>query len=170
MKSIALNLTFIVAGAALIQLAACKKTETNTDPKSGGDAGAASAKADPQLFADTYLHALQNKDTPKLDSMMLTDGVPAETLEFFKMLREEPAEGTTMSVEVMAVTQADLDKFGKEQEMPDGKMYKMPMAPSHVMKVTTETKGEGGDSTGNSSMPIGEKDGRFVILLPVPVS
>ena len=170
MKAIARNVTFILAGTALLHLAACKKSENSADSESGGGAGTASAKADPQLFAETYLHALQSKDTPKLDSMMLTDGVPAETLEFFKMMREEPGEGTTMSVEVMAVTPEDLEKYGAEQEMPDGKMYKMPMAPSHVMKITSETKDASGESKGSSSLPIGEKDGRFVILLPVPVS
>lgn len=170
MKSIARNLSFIIAGTALLQLAACKKAEPNAGSKSGTDADAASTKADPQLFADTYLHALKSNDTPKLDSMMLTDGVPAETLEHYKKLREESAAGTAMSVEVIAVTQAELDKFAAEEKMPDGKMYKMPMAPSHIMKITPETKGTSGEGTGSSSLPIGEKDGRFFILLRVPVS
>jgi hypothetical protein len=52
--------------------------------------------------------------------------------------------------------------------MPGGKMSKMPMAPSQIMKITTETKNASGESKNTSTLPIAEKDGRFVILLPLP--
>ncbi len=163
------NILLALAGSGLFSLASCGKTDENTESKSDANASSTSeAGADPKLFAETYLYALQNKDTPKLDSMMLTDGVPAETVEFFKTMREEPGEGTSLSVEVTTPSPEDLAKFAGEQEMPDGKMYKMPMTPTHLLKITAETKDASGESKSSSSMPIAEKDGRFVILLPVP--
>lgn len=175
MKTNLRTLSLAVVSTAILQLSACKKTES--EATASGDSTSepkkemkSEAAGDPKAFADAYVAALKAKDTATLDGMMLTDGVPADTLEFFKMMREEPTDGTEISVEISAPTQEDLDKFSGEQEMPDGKMYKMPMAPSHIMTVVSATKGADGESSSKSSMPIGQKDGRFVILLPVPVA
>jgi len=174
MKAPVRNLSLAVAATLALQIAACKKPEADATPKADPQPSASSpsstSKADPKAFADSYLEALKAKDTAKLDGMMLTDGVPAETLEFFTMMRGEAPEGANVSVEVTPPSAEDLEMFGEAQEMPDGKMYRMPMAPSHLMKISMVTKDENGESTSSSSMPIAEKDGRFVILLPVPVS
>jgi hypothetical protein len=52
--------------------------------------------------------------------------------------------------------------------MPDGKTYRMPFNPSKQLVIVTEQKSDSGSSTSTTRKPVGEKDGKLVIPVPVP--
>ncbi len=131
---------------------------------------AAEAPADAAAtFLAAYRKALDAKDTAALDAFLLTDGTPAEVVEFFKMMREVPAGGKT-TVELKTPTAEEAAKFNQAMEMPDGKYYKLPITPSHQLVVTTATKEGESTNSSTSSFPVAMKDGKFVIPLPVPTT
>ena len=55
-------------------------------------------------------------------------------------------------------------------EMPDGKSYKLPFKPTYALVVESETKSADGSSKGSSRRPVGEKDGKLCIPVPVPAT
>lgn len=133
-------------------------------------ASAPASKGDPAAdFVASYRKALAAKDTATLDSFLMTEGAPEEIVGFFKMMRDMPTEGTP-SVELITPSAEEAAKFNKPQEMPDGKLYKLPATPTHMLVVTSESKEGESTSKSTSSFPVLLKDGRFVIPLPVPAA
>ena len=102
-----------------------------------------------------------------LDAFLLTEGTPAEVVDFFKMMRDAPLEGK-VSVELKTPTPEQAAQFNQAMEMPDGKYYKLPITPSHQLVISSGTKEGESSSTSSSSFPVAQKDGKFVIPLPVP--
>ncbi len=125
---------------------------------------AASTLEEEKAFVESYKKALEAKDTKTLESFLHTKGAQAETIEFFKMMQGSNAGQKISSIELVKPDAEQLKKLNKPMEMPDGKMYKMPFEPKWQLVITV--KEEGGSST--SKVPVGEKDGKLVIPVPVP--
>lgn len=83
------------------------------------------------------------------------------------MMRDAPLEGK-VSVELKTPTPEQAAQFNQAMEMPDGKYYKLPITPSHQLVISSGTKEGESSSTSSSSFPVAQKDGKFVIPLPVP--
>ena len=143
-------------------LSGCGKTSIAAET-----AAAPAAGPDPAAFLAAYRKALDARDTAALDTFLLTEGTPAEVVDFVKMMRDAPLEGK-VSVELKTPTPEQAAQFNQAMEMPDGKYYKLPITPSHQLVISSGTKEGESSSTSSSSFPVAQKDGKFVIPLPVP--
>ncbi len=122
-----------------------------------------------KAFVDSYKKALEAKDTAALKAFLYTEGATAETVEFFTMMQEMSAGQKISSIELVTPTKEEAAKFAKAMEMPDGKSYKMPFVPTKQLVITVEQKDANGSSKSSSKSPVGEKNGKLVIPVPVPV-
>lgn len=121
-----------------------------------------------KAFVESYKKALVAKDTAALKAFLHTGGANAETIEFFSMMQETAAGKPGVSVELVTPTKEEMAKFNKPMEMPDGKKYKLPFAPTKQLVVTIEEKDGDSVSKSTSKSPVGEKNGKLVIPVPVP--
>jgi hypothetical protein len=121
-----------------------------------------------KTFVDSYKKALEAKDAATLKGFLHTDGASAEIVEFFTMMQSMNAGQKITSIELVTPTKEELAKFGEVLPMPDGKKYKLPVAPTKVLVVATEEKSEGGSSNGSHRIPIAEIKGKLGIPVPVP--
>lgn len=163
------SLAFFLTVSALMPagLTSCSRDSIAADAvaPAGTTASAADSSAD---FVAAYTKALEAKDTATLDSWLITDGTPEEVVGFFKMMRDMSMTGK-VKVELKAADPVATAKFNEPQEMPDGQYYKMPVTPTHLLVVSTESQnGSEGSSKSSSTFPVIQKDGKFRIPLPVP--
>jgi hypothetical protein len=121
-----------------------------------------------QAFLATFRQALEKNDSKTMDSLLLKEGTPAEVVEFYKMMMVVP-EGTTIeSVELVTPSAEAAAEY--QQSMPmDGKNYKLPVTPTKQLVMIMKEKSANGSGSSKSSLPVVEKDGKFVIPLPVAV-
>ena len=158
---------------AIASLSSCSKETPDTAKQAPASAdkaaaGSAAAPADQEkAFLSAFRKALETKDKAAMDSMILKDGTPAELMEFFEMMLDVPAGMQLESVDLVTPSAEDAAKYGKDMEMPDGKNYKMPLTPTKQLVIVMK---EGTSGTSKSTLPVAEKDGRIVILMPVPAA
>jgi len=156
--------SLITSAAMALICTSCNKSATDSKQSS------AAAPSGEAAFVSAYRKALESSDTKTLDSFLLSDGSPAEVVEFFKMMREVPAGATVVDVKLVAPTAEDTAKFGQTMPMPDGRSCKLPIAPTKKLVVTMKTEGPNDNSTSTSTLPVAEKDGKLIIPLPVPAA
>ena len=120
-----------------------------------------------QEFLDTFRQALEKHDTKMIDSLLLKDKTPAEIVEFFTMMMELTPGMKIASVELVTPTAEEAAKFNKSMEMPDGKNYKLPIIPTKQLVIIMKEDSANGSGTSKSTLPVAEKDGKFIIPLPV---
>lgn len=157
----------LIPALALILAAPASLTSCSKDSVAAETTAAPAAAADPAAFLAAYRKAATTKDTAALDAFLYTEGSPAEVVEFFKMMRDASLEGSP-TLELKTPTAEEAAQFNQAMEMPDGKYYKLSVTPSHQLVITSETKEGESTSRSTSSFPVAQKDGRFVIPLPVP--
>jgi hypothetical protein len=122
-----------------------------------------------KAFVASYKKALESNDTKALAAFLSTDGASKDTVEFFTMMQAMGAGGKVSSIELVVPTKEELAKYNTPMEMPDGKKYKMPFAPTKQLVVTIEEKSGDSTSKSTSKSAVGEKNGKLVIPVPVPV-
>lgn len=159
---------------AIASLSSCSKETPDSAKQATAStgkaaaAGTAAAPADQETaFLSAFRKALEAKDKTAMESMMLKDGTPADIMEFFHMMLEVPAGMQVGSVDLVNPTAEEAAKYEKVTEMPDGKNYKMPLIPTKQLVIVMK---EGTSGTSKSTLPVAEKDGRLVILMPVPAA
>ena len=123
-----------------------------------------------KAFVDSYRKALEAGDTKTLESFLYTKGATEETVEFFKMMQAPEPGMTITEVRLDTPTAEEIERKSKPQEMPDGKLYKMPLKVSKQLVIVSETKSDSGSSKSTRKAPVAEFEGRLVIPVPVPVS
>jgi len=143
---------------------------TGCSENKDGNAGSGAGASGEQAFLSAYRKALETADIKTLDSFLMADGAPADVVEFFKMMREIPAGTTVVDVKLETPTAGEAAQFNSAMPMPDGKSYKLPIVPTKKLVVTLKTDDAEGHSTSTSTLPVAEKDGRFIIPLPVPAA
>ncbi len=141
-----------------------------SDHRDQAPAVSSSASSGEQAFLDAYRKALETADTKTLDSFLLADGTPAEVVEFFKMMRDIPAGAKLVDVKLESPTAGELAKFNEALPMPDGKSCKLPIVPTKKLVVTMKEDTAESESTSTATLPVAEKDGKFIIPLPVPAA
>ena len=161
MKYIILALAFSVAVPPA--LTSCGKTSVVAAEAKTAAAGSQTAES----FLAAYRKAHEGKDKAALDAFLYNEGTPAEVVEFFRMMRDASLEGKA-TIELKTPTVEEAAKFDKVMEMPDGKNYRLSIKPSHQLVVSTETKEGDSSSKSSSTFPVAQKEGKFVIPLPVP--
>lgn len=123
---------------------------------------------DEKAFVEKYKKAFEAKDMKTLSAFLYTKGANADTVEMFTMMQEMQAGMKITSIELIAPSAEELAKFNKPMEMPDGKMYKMPVKPYKQLVIVIEEKSADGSSKSTSKSPVAEVDGKLVIPVPVP--
>ncbi len=121
-----------------------------------------------KAFVESYKKALESNDAKALVAFLYTDGATKETIEFFTMMQTMEAGKKVASIELVTPSAADMAKYNKPVEMPDGKKYVMPFAPTKQLVVVIEEKNGDNTSKSTTKNPIGEKNGKLVIPVPVP--
>jgi hypothetical protein len=157
-------ITSLTAAYMILLCASCSENKDSAQAASGSTASGE------QAFLAAYRKALESSDTKTLDSFLVTDGTPADVVEFFKLMRDIPAGTTLVDVKLEAPTAEEVEKFSSAMPMPDGKSYKLPIVPTKKLVVTMKEDSPQAQSTSTSTLPVAEKDGKFIIPLPVPAA
>ena len=130
---------------------------------------AAATPEQEKAFVESYKKALEGNDTKALAAFLSTDGASKDTIEFFTMMQAMGAGGKVSSIQLVVPSKEELAKYNTPMEMPDGKKYKMPFPPTKQLVVTIEEKSGDNSSKSTSKSAVGEKNGKLVIPVPVPV-
>ncbi|OAI43433.1 hypothetical protein AYO41_00040 [Verrucomicrobia bacterium SCGC AG-212-E04] len=120
-----------------------------------------------KAFLEKYKKALESNDTTTLQSFLYTQGANPMALQFYTMMQADGAGGTVSNIELVDLTPDDVKKAAATMDGPGGLKMKMPLKPVKKLKITVAKKT--GDSTSSSSSEnfVAEKDGKFVIPVPV---
>jgi len=129
----------------------------------------AGTPAQEKAFTEKYKAAYEAKDTATLESFLYTKGANPMALEFYKMMMSEGAGGKLAKIELANLTPEEAKKAAGTQDGPGGAKTKMPITPTKKLKLTVETKDANGTSSSTNECLVAEKDGKFVIPVPVDV-
>jgi len=127
----------------------------------------AGTPAQEKEFTEKYKKAFEANDSATLYSFLYTKDANPMVLEFYKMMMTNGAGGKISKIELVDLSPADAKKASEPQEGPGGTKTKMPLQPTKKLKITVEQKDANGSSSSTSESFIAEKDGKFV--MPVPV-
>ena len=120
-----------------------------------------------KAFLEKYKKALESNDTTTLQSFLYTQGANPMALQFYTMMQADGAGGTVVKIELVELTPEDVKKAAATMAGPGGLKMRIPLKPVKKLKITVAKKT--GDSTSSSSTEnlVAEKDGKFVIPVPV---
>ncbi len=127
----------------------------------------AGTPADDKAFTEKYKTAYEANDTATLQSFLYTENANPMALEFFKMMITDGAGGKISTIELVSLSAEDAKKAAGTQDGPGGMKTKMPLKPTKKLKVTVEHKDANGTSSSTSESLVAEKDGHYVIPVPV---
>ena len=134
----------------------------------GATALLAGTPEEEKAFTDKYKTAFETKDSATLESFLYTKDANPMALGFYKMMMTEGTGGKISRIELVDLSPEDAKKAEGIQEGPGGTKTRLPLKPTKKLKITVETKDANGSSSSTNESFIAEKDGKFVI--PVPVS
>jgi hypothetical protein len=120
-----------------------------------------------KAFTEKYKTAFEAKDTATLESFLYSDHANPMALGFYKMMVTNGAGDKISKIELVDLTPEDAKKAEETMDGPGGAKMKLPVKPTKKLKITTEHKDSNGSSTSTSESFVAEKDGRFVIPVPV---
>ena len=121
-----------------------------------------------KAFVDKYKAAYEAGDKATLESFLYTKGAHPMALEFYKMMQLQGSGSKIGKIELIDLSPEEAKAAEAVDEMPDGQKTKMPLKPTKKLKISIETKNATSNSSGSSSCLVAEKDGKFVIPVPVP--
>lgn len=121
-----------------------------------------------KAFVDKYKTAFEAGDKATLESFLYTKGAHPMALEFYKMMMTSDAGQKISKIELVNLSPEDSKKAEEIQQGPDGAKTKLPLKPTKKLKITVETKNEGGSSSSSSESFVAESEGKLVIPVPAP--
>ena len=120
-----------------------------------------------KAFVDKYKAAYKAGDKAALESFLYTKEAHPKALEFFKMMQLQGAGSKIGKIELIDLSPEEAKAAEAIDEMPDGQKTKMPLKPTKKLKISVETKDGASNSSSSNSCLVAEKDGKFVIPVPV---
>jgi len=118
-------------------------------------------------FTAKYKAAYEAKDTAALYSFLYTEGANPTALGFYKMMMTNGAGKKISEIELVDLTPEEAKKAAATMDGPGGITMRLPLKPTKKLRTTVETK-EGDNTSSNTSESfVAEKDGKFVIPVPV---
>jgi hypothetical protein len=120
-----------------------------------------------KAFTDKYKTAYEAKDTATLESFLYTKDANPMALEFYKMMVSNGAGGKVSKIELVDLSPEDAKKADEAMDGPGGAKMRLALKPTKKLKITVETKDSNGSSSSTSESFVAEKDGKFVIPVPV---
>jgi hypothetical protein len=121
-----------------------------------------------KAFVDKYKTAFEAGDKATLESFLYTKGAHPKALEFYKMMQTEGSGSKIGKIELLDLSPEEAKEAEGIEEMPDGSKTKFPLKPTKKLKISIETKNATSNSSSSSTCLVAEKDGKFVIPVPVP--
>ena len=118
-------------------------------------------------FTAKYKTAYEAKDAAVLYSFLYTENANPMALGFYKMMMSNGAGQKISKIELVDLTPDEVKKAEGIQEGPGGMKTKMPLKPTKKLRITIETKDGDNTSSSTSENFVAEKDGRFVVPVPV---
>lgn len=118
-------------------------------------------------FIDKYKAAYEAKDTATLYSFLYAENANSMALGFYKMMMTNGAGEKISKIELVDLTPEEAKKAAETQDGPGGMKTKLPLQPTKKLKITVEQKDANGSSSSTSESFVAEKDGKFVIPVPV---
>ena len=118
-------------------------------------------------FTDKYKAAYEAKDNATLYSFLYTEGANPMALGFYKMMMTNGAGEKISKIELLDLTPEEVKNAEGVQEGPGGIKTRLPLKPTKKLKITIETKDGDNTSSNTSENFVTEKDGKFVIPVPV---
>lgn len=122
-----------------------------------------------QAFTDKYKAAYEAKDTATLYGFLFTEGANPMALGFYKMMMVNGAGEKISKIELIDLTPEERKEAEAVQDGPGGLKTRLPLKPTKKLKITVETKNGDNTSSSTSQSFVAEKDGKFVIPVPVDV-
>lgn len=123
-----------------------------------------------RVFVESYKKALENNDTAALAAFLHTEGATQETIDFFTTLQAMDAGRKIVSIQLVPLSPEERAIYNQGMSMPDGRSYKMPFTPVKQLILVVESASAEGTSQGTSKIAVGEKNGKLVIVVPVPAT
>ena len=120
-----------------------------------------------KAFTDKYKAAYEAKDTATLHSFLYTKGANPMALEFYKMMMTNGAGDKISKIELIDLSPEDAKKTEGLQEGPGGIKTRLPLKPTKKLRIVVDTKDGDNTSSSTSESFVAEKDGKFVIPVPV---
>jgi len=120
-----------------------------------------------KTFTAKYKAAYEAKDTATLYSFLYTEGANPMALEFYKMMMTNGAGEKISKIELLELTPEEAKEAEAVQDGPGGMKTRLPLKPTKKLKITVETKDADNTSSSTSQSFVAEKDGKFVIPVPV---
>ena len=124
--------------------------------------------AQEKAFVEAYRKAFEAKDTKTLESFLYTKGNDPTVLEFYKTMQSGEAGSNIASIELVALTAAELKKALEPQDGPSGRLA-LPLKPTKKLVIKVATKDANGSSSSSSEILIADADGKLVVPVPGPV-
>ena len=121
-----------------------------------------------KAFLDKYKAAYEAGDKATLESFLYTKGAHPMALEFYKMMVVDGSGSKVGKIELLDLSPEEAKEAEAVEEMPDGQKTKFPLKPTKKLKISVETKNASSNSSSSSTCLVAEKDGKFVIPVPVP--
>jgi len=121
-----------------------------------------------KAFVDKYKAAYEAGNKATLESFLYTKGAHPKALEFYKMMQSEGSGSKIAKIELIDLSPEEAKEAEAVEEMPDGQKTRFPLKPTKKLKISVETKDGASNSSSSSSCLVAEKDGKFVIPVPVP--
>jgi hypothetical protein len=121
-----------------------------------------------KAFVDKYKAAYEAGDKATLESFLYTNGAHPMALEFYKMMQLQGSGTKIGKIELIDLSPEEAKAAEAVDEMPGGVKTKLPLKPIKKLKISVETKDASGSSSSSNSCLVAEKDGKFVIPVPVP--
>ncbi len=120
-----------------------------------------------KAFTAKYKAAFEAKDEATLYSFLYTAGANPMALGFYKMMMTNGAGEKISKIELVDLAPEDAKKAAETQDGPGGMKTKLPLQPTKKLKITVAQKDANGSSSSTSESFVAEKDGKFVIPVPV---
>ena len=120
-----------------------------------------------KAFTDKYKTAYEAKDTATLESFLYTKDANPMALEFYKMMVSNGAGGKVSKIELVDLSPEDAKKADEAMDGLGGAKMRLALKPTKKLRITVETKDSNGSSSSTSESFVAEKDGKFVIPVPV---
>ncbi len=131
----------------------------------GSGIAIAATPAAEKAFVDAYKKAVETSDKKTLRGFLYTVGANPMALDFYKEMVTMEAGSKVTEIKLTDLNAEDKQKIAT-QKGPDGKPSKSNTPIVKKLSFKTETKSANGSSSGNSSVFVGEVDGKLMIAVP----
>ena len=121
-----------------------------------------------KAFVEKFKTAFEKKDTATLESFLYTKDAHPMALEFYKMMLLEGAGAKISKIELVDLSAEEKKEAAEAQEGPGGEKTKMSIPPTKKLVYSVDQSSGSGTSSSTSSPLVAEKDGKFMIPVPMP--